>query len=56
MLRVRGMTIVASALAAWALVSLLSAPVLVVCVRAQQRANARRTIRFHRDGWRRSVR
>ncbi len=45
------MTFVASALAVWALVSVLSTPVLVVCVRAQQRANARRTARLDREGW-----
>lgn len=52
------MTIVASALVAlgtilavWSAVAVLSAPVLVVCVRAQQRANARRTARLHREGW-----
>lgn len=52
------MTIVASALVSlatifvvWSLVSVVSAPVLVVCVRAQQRANARRTARLSREGW-----
>jgi hypothetical protein len=50
------MTIVASALVAWALLSIASAPVLVVCVRAQQRANARRTARLHREGWFHSAR
>ncbi len=58
MLGVRGMTLVASALVAlasvlgaWALVSVLATPMLVVCVRAQQRANARRTARLQREGW-----
>lgn len=56
------MTVVASALiafgtllAAWFALSLLSVPVLVVCVRSQQRANARRTARMRRDGWARAT-
>ncbi len=52
------MTAVASALlalalflAAWTALSVLSLPVLVLCVRSQARANARATHRLQRAGW-----
>lgn len=38
-------------LASWFALSVLSVPVLAVCVRAQQRANARRTVSLRRDQW-----
>ncbi len=52
------MTAVASALlmlalflAAWTALSLVSLPVLVLCVRSRARANARATQRLERAAW-----
>lgn len=52
------MTALASALASlatilgvWSAASLLSVPVLVLCVRTQARANARLTRRLRRGAW-----
>jgi hypothetical protein len=42
-------------LAYWCAASILSVPVLVACVRAQQRANARRTVSLCRGEWMRSA-
>ncbi len=38
-------------LAAWTALSVLSLPVLVLCVRSQARANARVTRRLERTAW-----
>jgi hypothetical protein len=38
-------------LAAWTALSVLSVPVLVLCVRSRARANARATHRLQRAGW-----
>jgi len=42
---------VALFLAAWAALSVIAVPVLVVCVRSQAKANARITRRLGRAGW-----
>ncbi len=38
-------------LAAWTAVSVLSVPILVLCVRSQARVNARVTHRLQAQGW-----
>jgi hypothetical protein len=42
---------VASVLGIWCAVSLVSFPVLVLCVRLQERANARLTSQVRRQDW-----
>jgi hypothetical protein len=42
---------VAQVLGAWTALSVISAPILVVCVRRRARANARVTRRMRYDGW-----
>jgi hypothetical protein len=42
---------VAQLLGAWTALSVISAPILVVCVRRRARANARVTRRMRYDGW-----
>ncbi len=55
---IRSMTALLSALASaasilgiWCAVSLLSFPILVLCVRSQERANARLTSQLRREDW-----
>ncbi len=57
------MTVVASSLVAigtflaiWTAVSFVTAPVLVLCLRAQQRAHAERFARVRREAWARATR
>lgn len=63
MLRVPGMTALLSALlglatilGVWCALSVLSVPILVLAVRSQGRANARRAAALRRDAWSRSAR
>jgi hypothetical protein len=42
-------------LGVWCAVSVLSVPLLVLCVRTQERANARLTCRMRRQDWASSV-
>ena len=48
---VSALLLLAVFLAAWTALSVLSVPVLVLCVRSQARANARVTHRLRRTTW-----
>lgn len=46
---------IATVVGLWFAAAVVSVPILVVCVRSQGRANARRAAQVRREGWARSA-